>query len=98
MEQANELHFACGTTGYKMLLSQNQPLPSLRTLRHIIQNIKFDSGILHQVFDFLKIKVGNMNPLERICSLTLDEMSLKSSTEFYNGKGSLCGNVNLTKT
>jgi hypothetical protein len=57
VKNALQLHFACGPTGYRALLSQKYPLPSLRTLRRSIQFLKFESGILTEVFQFLAIKV-----------------------------------------
>jgi len=47
----------CGNNGYEELLKQNIPLPSLRTLRRRLQNLKFSTGILHEVFKFLRIKI-----------------------------------------
>ena len=90
-----QFNFACGTTGYKMLLAHHLPLPSLRTLRRRIQKIKFDSGILHQVFHYLKLKISTMAVPEKMCSLTLDEMSIKSRVEFDKSNGRFCGNVSL---
>ena len=88
-----QLNFACGTTRYKMLLAHHLPLPSLRTLRRRIQKIKFDSVKLHKVFDYLKLKISTMTVPEKICNLTLDEMSIKSRVEFDRSKDRFCGNV-----
>jgi Transposase protein len=49
VKNALQLHFACGPTGYRVLLSQKYPLPSLRTLSRSIQFVKFESGILMEV-------------------------------------------------
>lgn len=51
--KALKLKFSCGNNGYKELIKQKTPLPSLRTLRRRIQNLKFEHGILHEVFKFV---------------------------------------------
>jgi Transposase protein len=89
------LYFACGPTGYSALLHQKYPLPSLRTLRRSIQFVKFESGILTEVFQFLALKVHDMNAQERECCLTLDEMSITASVDFDNRSGNLIGDVTL---
>ncbi|KAK9670798.1 Transposase protein [Popillia japonica] len=58
VQNALKLKFSCGNNGYQELLRQNMPLPSLRTLRRRMQHLKFDSGILHEVFNFFRIKVN----------------------------------------
>jgi hypothetical protein len=78
-----------------VLLSQKYPLPSLRTLRRSIQFVKFESGILTEVFQFLAIKVRDMSVQERECCLTLDEMSITASVELDNRSGNFIGDVTL---
>ena len=95
VKNALQLHFACGPTGYGVLLAQKYPLPSLRTLRRSIQFVKFDSGVLTEVFQLLAIKVHDMNAQERECCLTLDEMSITASVEFDNRTGNFIGDVTL---
>ena len=95
VKKSLQLHFACGPTGYNTVLNQGLPLPSLRTLRRSIQFVKFNSGILDEVFEFLRIKVHSMNKFERECCLTLDEMSVKQSVDFDNRTGQFIGNVTL---
>jgi len=95
VKKALQPHFACGPTGYDLLLSQNYPLPSLRTLRRNLQCVKFDSGVLCEVFQFLSIKVATMHPLERECCLTLDEMSITSSVEYDSRIGRFLGDATL---
>ena len=95
VKNALQLHFACGPTGYRVLLSQRYPLPSLRTLRRSIQFVKFESGILAEVFHFLAIKVRDMSIHERECCLTLDEMSITPGVEFDTRSGHFIGDVTL---
>ncbi|XP_011858941.1 PREDICTED: uncharacterized protein LOC105556459 [Vollenhovia emeryi] len=58
--KAYQLKFSCGLSGYKELLKHGFPLPSLRTLNRKLENLKFQSGILHEVFQFLHIKVSQL--------------------------------------
>jgi hypothetical protein len=95
VKTALQLHFACGPTGYSALLKLKYPLPSPRTLHRSIQDFKFDSGILDEVFNFLSIKVATLRAEERECCLTVDEMSIKPSVELDNRSGCFLGNVTL---
>ena len=95
VRNALQLHFACGPTGYRVLLSQKYPLPSLRTLRRSIQFVKFETGIRTEVFQFLAIKVHDMSVHERECCLTLDEMSIAAGVEFDTRSGHFIGDVTL---
>lgn len=45
IQRALKLQITCGATGYEELLQQGMPLPSLRTLRRKLENLKFKSGI-----------------------------------------------------
>ena len=95
VKKALQLRFSCGASGYKLLLQQHYPLPSDRTLQRRMEKVSFQPGVLGQVFDFLKLKVEGMRPEERICCLTLDEMSLTSSIEYDASGGNLMGSVTL---
>ncbi|PIK41368.1 hypothetical protein BSL78_21778 [Apostichopus japonicus] len=95
VKKALQLRFTCGASGYDLLLRQNLPYPSIRTLQRRMQNVAFRPGILSQVFEFLELKVSNMRPEERICSLTLDEMALSTSIEYDVSSGRLLGDVTL---
>lgn len=66
--KAYQLKFSCVLSGYKELLKHGFPLPSLRTLNRKLKNLKFQSGILHEVFQFLHIKVSQLeNDRDRNC-------------------------------
>ena len=77
MQKGLRLKFLCGNRGYNDLLEEGLPYPALRTLRRSIQDIQFESGILEEIFYFMKTKVECMKETERICCLTLDEMKLQ---------------------
>jgi hypothetical protein len=57
IKKALKLRFACGSTGYKLLLQQGHPLPAIRTLQVAMSKVPFSSGVLKTVFAYLKIKV-----------------------------------------
>jgi len=52
--KALKLKFSRGNNGYEELLKPNIPLPSLRTLRRRLQNLKFGTGILHEFLNLYK--------------------------------------------
>ena len=76
VKKALQLRFACGAAGYKVILIQQYPLPSERTLQRRLQNIPFEPGVLTNVFEMLERKVKEMKDKENICCLILDELSL----------------------
>jgi hypothetical protein len=95
VKKALQLNFACGRRGYEMLLDQNLPLPSLRTLSRRLEGIKFESGVLSDVFDMLKVKVNTLEGHAKDCCLTLDEMKISSKIEYDKGSDKYIGHVTL---
>ncbi|KAJ3640491.1 hypothetical protein Zmor_003785 [Zophobas morio] len=93
--KALSLKFTCGNNGYQQLMKEKIPLPSLRTLSRRLEHLKFDSGILDEVFSFLKIKVDIMTEHEKDCVIVLDEMAISSSNVFDNSSKQFVGNVTL---
>ena len=85
VKKALQLRLACGASGYDLLLKNHQPLPSIRTLQRRMKTISFKLG---QVFQFLKLKVQEMKSEERLCCLTLDEMSITSNVEYMEAAAS----------
>ena len=46
IRKALQLKFACGKTGYQLLIEQGHPVPCTQTLQRKMRNISFQSGIL----------------------------------------------------
>ncbi|CAM4528894.1 unnamed protein product [Leuciscus chuanchicus] len=84
-----------GPTGYKTLQEFQIPLPAIRTLQRRMEYIRFEPGVLTEVFDFLKLKVDGLADLERECVLSLDEMVITPSVELHMLTGKLYGDVTL---
>lgn len=63
-----QLQFACGSHGYKKI-TELAPFPSVRTLRERIQHIKFEPGILEDIFTYLELVVPYIPSRWRICGL-----------------------------
>ena len=85
-----------GLTGYKELFNQNIPLPSVSTLGRHLGNWNFESGILHEVFEFLKSKVATFEKdVHKDCILTLDEVSITKGKVFDLRSKSYLGFVTL---
>ena len=82
IQRALQLRFACSTRGYESLLSQGYPLPAMRTLSRRTEHIKFESGILFEVFQMLRLKVESMSSHDRFCCLTIDEMSITPGEKY----------------
>ena len=56
VQKALQLKFRCGG-GYQALLDQGLPYPSESTLNRRMSCVNFQSGILDDVFEMMKIKV-----------------------------------------
>ncbi|KAG8174448.1 hypothetical protein JTE90_027103 [Oedothorax gibbosus] len=82
VKTAMGLRFSCGSKSYEHLLRLNFPYPSIRTLQRRLENFKFESGILEEAVEFLKVKVAGFADVEKQCVLLLDEMSITESVEF----------------
>jgi hypothetical protein len=68
VQKALQFLFACGPTGYNLLQSHGFPFPGTRTLRSKLEGVKFDSGLLLEVFHLMKVKAESMNVNERLCT------------------------------
>jgi hypothetical protein len=93
--KALKLKFACGSSGYEELLKQNFPYPSVRTLQRRLKRLKFNSGILTEVFNFLKIKVESFNEIQKDCVLVLDEMAITPGKYYDTSMNMYFGDVTL---
>lgn len=93
VQTAIQLKFACGETGYSLLLKNKLPYPSLRTLRDRLSSLKFESGVLSEMFEFLKIKVATYKEHHKICALSFDEMSIVPGRQYDNSTDKMYGNV-----
>ena len=95
VRKALQLGFACGASGYQLLLQQSYPLPSVRTLQRRLKTVSFRPGILDQVFIYLQLKVKQPCEEEQVCFLTLDETSISPCVEYDPSSGQLLGYVSL---
>lgn len=95
IKKALKLKFQCGAPGYKLLLFQKLPLPSERSLQRRLQAISIQPGILHEIFDFLQLKVDAMRQEERECCLSLDEMSIQPATQYVSNVSCRRGDVTV---
>jgi len=94
--KAYQLKFACGIFGYKELLHQHHPLPSLRTLRSKLENWKFLSENPNKIFHFLKIEISEFsNLINRDCLIIMDEISITPGLYYDNSTGTYVDNVTL---
>ncbi len=90
-----KLKFSCGTSGYEDILSEGFPLPAISTLQRKMEHLRFDPGVLTEVFDMLQLKVNRMGEEERWCSLTMDEVSIKKSLDYDLKSDTFLGSITL---
>lgn len=93
-KKALQLKLSCGNTGYEMLLSQNQPLPSVRTLRRRLKSLRLQGDISKKIFHLLKTEVDQFaDERDKETVLVLAEKSVVSRIKFDNGGKTSVGNV-----
>lgn len=93
--KALSIHFATGTTGYKVVSECQMPLPSIRVLQERIQHIKFEPGIQKEIFQMLPKKTMHMVFPETECMMAFDEASIKEALEFDPSTNSFIGNCTI---
>ena len=91
MKRSIQLYYTCGTSGYKLLLDQGHPLPSVRTIQRYMKKVPFQTGTLHAIIEKMRTKVEKMHPKERNIALVVDEISLQPKREYDSSTGSFFG-------
>ena len=93
--QLHCFNLLAGGSGYKCLLDLGFPLPAIRTLQQRTEEIKFEPGVVTEVFDLLKLKACQMSSTEVLCSLVMDEMSITPGSQWDVKSDSFIGSVTL---
>ncbi|RLU16309.1 hypothetical protein DMN91_012069 [Ooceraea biroi] len=70
------------TTGFSDFVNYLPIFPSIRTLQRAVEHIRFESGILEEVFDMLQCTVSRMTENERDCMIAADEMTIRAGYAF----------------
>lgn len=61
----------------------------------IVLGIKFQPGVLNEVFDLLETKVSLLKPQERCCLLMIDKMAIQQKLEYDPSTSSVRGYATL---
>ena len=73
------------------LLSKLFILPSKTSLRNYISRVPTETGISQATVNILQQKVSQMDPMERLCTLCMDEISLKCHLQYSIPKDKVLG-------
>lgn len=92
IKQSLKYRYTSGGTGYEEF-RKIIPLPSQRTLSRRIQKLKFEPGILLEIFELLKHKVTEMTYKDRDCIIMTDEMAIEEGIEYDSSLKQMFGNV-----
>ncbi|KAK3920930.1 DNA transposase [Frankliniella fusca] len=76
------LKMKCGIKGYSAFVKQFPLLPSARSLQQTVQFIKFDSGLLDEIFDLLESILKEFPDVLRDCILVADEMAIAEGVRY----------------
>lgn len=90
-----KLRFSLGIHGYNYLRSTNYPTPSYTTLTKRIRHIQMSFGVFEHLLEPLQCKIQALDPLDRICILSIDEMEISGDINFDKHKSTFCGNITL---
>lgn len=71
-------------------------LPSKRTLGRYSAQLMFETGVNAKLFAYIKTKVEAMSDLEKLCSLSWDEVSLKAHLDYSSTRDEIDGFVDLS--
>lgn len=70
-------------------------MPGYSTLNRRIQSFKLPYGIFDDVIQLLKHKVYAMQPEDRYCVMSFDEMIISKKIDYDKNEGVFVGNVTL---
>lgn len=84
-----------GTSAYNDWVQTYPILPSVRSLQEAVQFIRFDAGLLHEMFDMLDFLSQKLPDFERDCELVLDEIQLEESVRYDHALKKMVGNATL---
>ncbi|KAK0072420.1 hypothetical protein PV325_011389 [Microctonus aethiopoides] len=71
-------------------------LKNVRKVRKWIQHLKFNTGILDEAFDFLKMKVSSFeNSSDKHCAIVFDETSIAPGRVFDPSTNTYLGNATI---
>lgn len=76
------LKMKCGTSGYDAFVKEIPLLPSARTLRQHVQFVKFDSGLLEDIFEILGMIMEEFPDYMKDCVLVVDEMAITEGVRY----------------
>lgn len=79
---------------YKVLRNE-LILPSPRTLQRSIKSVQISPGLNDFIFDMIEKKIVNFTPLDRLCVICIDEMSLKANLYYNITRDEVIGFENL---
>ncbi len=79
-----KFRFSLSVHGYQILRSTNYPLPGYSTLTERIRDFSLQYGIFDDVTNTLPHKVAAMEPADRFCFLSIDEMRIRGSEKDYD--------------
>ncbi|KAL9702310.1 hypothetical protein quinque_005828 [Culex quinquefasciatus] len=89
-----QLRFTC-KGGYDKLRAKGYPFPAYRTLMRYIEDVKFESGPLDDMFPLMGCKVETMDEEEKDCGMVVDEVSLDQSRDLCSRTKRYIGTVTL---
>lgn len=80
-----------GTQDYSDFVKKYPIFPSVRTLQEAVEHMKFESGILEEVFDVIQCQIPHMKFHEIHCMIVLDEMAIKPGEIYDNSNKRIIG-------
>ena len=88
-EFALSLYF-CSSKAYKYC-SRFVPLPTIRSIKIWLNKIQIKPGFNENIFLLLSNRVKNLKEQDKVCSLLLDEMSIKANLSYDQSHDKIAG-------
>ncbi|KAJ4425819.1 hypothetical protein ANN_27445 [Periplaneta americana] len=83
----------CSPKGYKYAREYILTLPSTRTLSRFVGDVSLETGVALLIKSRLTAEASSLKKAELLCSLVVDEMSIKQQLQYDNKLDSFFGNV-----
>lgn len=90
-----KFRFALSVNGYNFLRNTGYPLPDYSTIMRRVQDFKINFGIFDDVLELLRFKVETMDPTDRYCLLSYDEMVISEQIDYDKSNGKSFGYTTL---
>lgn len=94
--KALKLRFALGVHGYNYLRNcDHYAIPAYSTLCEKVRSFKLNYGIFEEVLQLIQHKAATMNPVDKYCMISIDEMQISKENDYNKHMKQFLGYITL---